>query len=225
MTRNELLARYQRLRQITKDHHNAAHDYVSRQAILRHARNLGMMVDGCLVYENDAEMNLVSDLALYTAKPGRSSGLDRYARATPLPQHSDERLVLDAMRASCFSIWRIDRRHEIAGLVLCDMFRQTEAWIVDVAMEATAPEGMCFAGRLYRPEQFWITSGAFAPVDALVIEELEDGDFGWCGGDPDRLVKDQRFATEVYRIAIGWGKLDSVQYLDPEETTALVAAA
>ena len=59
--------------------------FLSRQALLEHAKRLGLATGQTLVAESEAEMTLVFDLALYTAKERRSRALDRYARATPLP--------------------------------------------------------------------------------------------------------------------------------------------
>ena len=85
MTRDQILQRYRHLRAISTGHHSDALKFLSRQALLEHAKRLGLATGGMLVAESEAEMTLVFDLALYTAKEGRSRALDRYARATPLP--------------------------------------------------------------------------------------------------------------------------------------------
>ena len=96
MTRGEILARYRDLRAIGTRHHSAALDFVSRQAILEHAKRLGLADGRMLVAESEEEMTLVFDLALYAAKQTRSRALDRYVRAVRLPPDSDEARMLDA---------------------------------------------------------------------------------------------------------------------------------
>src|SRR6516162_5394586 len=93
-------------------------------------------------------MILAFDLALYTAKDGRSRPLDRYARAARLVSGSDEVRMLDAMRAARFSIWRIEQRHATAGLIVTDVLREAEAWLIDEQRGARASVGVDFAGRL-----------------------------------------------------------------------------
>jgi hypothetical protein len=88
MTRDQILERYRHLREISTGHHSGALKFLPRQALLEHAKRLGLAIGGMLVAESEAEMTLVFDLALYTAKEGRSRALDRYARATPLPPGS-----------------------------------------------------------------------------------------------------------------------------------------
>ena len=84
MTRDQILERYRHLRAISTGHHSGALKFLPRQALLEHAKRLGLAIGGMLVAESEAEMTLVFDLALYTAKERRSRALDRYARATPL---------------------------------------------------------------------------------------------------------------------------------------------
>ena len=94
-------------------------------------------------------MNYVCDLAIHTAAAGRSRAIDRYARSARLAARSDEALVLEAMRASRFSILVVERRHETAGLIATDVFRRAEIWLVDIELEASMPDGGMMATRLF----------------------------------------------------------------------------
>ena len=212
MTRAEILDRYRQLRAISARHHSAALGFVSRQAILEQARRLGLAEGRMLVAESNEEMTLVFDLALYTAREGRSRALDRYARAARLPPGSDEALVLEAMRRARFSVWHIEQRHETAGLVVTDVLREAQEWLVDENLETSAPEGMAFAGRLCKPENFAMTCGVIVPVDPDLIEELTLGTLAWRRGDPARVAQDTRFATAIYRAAIHSGLMNRVAY-------------
>ena len=98
MTRDQILERYRHLRAISTGHHSGALKFLPRQALLEHAKRLGLAAQGILVAESEAEMTLVFDLALYTAKERRSRALDRYARATPLPPGSDTARMLALLR-------------------------------------------------------------------------------------------------------------------------------
>ena len=75
MTRDQILERYRHLRAISTGHHSGALKFLSRQALLEHAKRLGLATGGMLVAESEAEMTLVFDLALYTAKERRSRAL------------------------------------------------------------------------------------------------------------------------------------------------------
>jgi hypothetical protein len=210
MTRDEILQRYRHLRAISTGHHSSALKFLSRQALLEHAKRLGLAVGGMLVAEREAEMTLVFDLALYTAKERRSRALDRYARATPLPPGSDAARMLEAMCHARFSVWRIDRRHERAGLIITDVLREAELWLVDEQLEASAPVGLCFAGRLCEPDCFTMSCGVVVPVYRELLEEVTLDMLAWRRGDPERVAEDPRFAIAIYRAAIDGGILNNV---------------
>ena len=95
-TRAEVLARYRRLRAISKRHHTATLDFLSADAIVHHARQLGLAVGKTLVLDSMDELTLAFDLAIHTAPMGRSRAIDRYARSARLAPGSDETLVLEA---------------------------------------------------------------------------------------------------------------------------------
>ncbi len=213
MIREEILSRYRHLRAISSRHHRAALDFLPRRAIIDYAKRLGL-VEGrkVLVLDSESEMPLVFDLALHTARPGGTRALDRYARAARLPPGSDEALMLDALRHARFSVWRIERRHEVAGLIVFDMLRNAEAWLVDENLEKSALEGMAMGGRLGQPEEFAMTCGAFAPVTPEVFEEVLRDRLALRRGTPAEIADDPHFATAIYRAAIASGIMERVAF-------------
>ena len=207
MNREEILDRYRRLRAISTNHHSAALKFLAGPALLEHAKRLGIAVGRTLVAESEEEMILAFDLALYAAKDGRSRPLDRYARAARLVPGSDEARMLNAMRAARFSIWRVGQPHATAGLIVTDVLREVEAWLIDEQLEASAPEGMAFAGRLSQPGDFAMTCGVVVPVDRNLIEEVRLDPLAWRRGDPEHVAQDPRFAIAIYRAAIDNGTI------------------
>lgn len=214
-SRDEILTRYRHLRAISVRHHNRALEFLSKSALLEHARHLGLTVGKTLVAESMDELTLALDPAIYTARPGHSRAIDRYARAAPLQPGSDELVVLEAMRQARFSVWRVERRHEVAGLIVQDLLRQGEAWLVDEALEQSAPEGMTMATRLGTPDVFAMTSGIIVPVDREVMAEVLDEVLPRVRGTPDQVANDRRFATAIYRIAVAQGLMERIGF---EET-------
>ena len=152
--RDEVLTRSRHLRAISTRHHTEAMRFFSRPALLEQARHLGLTVGEMLAAESIDELTLAFDLAIHTARPGHSRAIDRYAGAAGRRPGSDEALVLEAMRQARFSVWRVERRHEVVGLIVQNLLRQGEAWLVDEALERSAPEGMAAAMRLCTPDAF-----------------------------------------------------------------------
>jgi len=215
MSREEVLTRYRRLREISKRHQTEAVRYVPHSALLDQARRIGLAVGKTLVAESMDELTLAFDLALYTAPPGRSRGIERYARSAAVAAGSDDEVVLQAMRQARFSVWQVERRHEAVGLVVQDLMRENSLWLVDESLEQTAPEGMSVAMRVIMPEAFAMTCGVIVPVDAMLLDEVFDEVLGRIRDEADAIANDRRFATTIYRMAVLEGLMDQVGFVDP----------
>jgi hypothetical protein len=215
-SRSEVLARYRRLREISKSHNREILDCISGDALLRQARRLGLARGRTLILDDMDEMNYVYDLAIHTASPGSSRVIDRYARSARLAAGSDEALVLEGMRAARFSILLIERRHEIAGLIATDLFRRAEVWLVDIGLESSMPDGAMMATRLFATEPFCMTAGVYVPFDLGMLQDV-DAELPRSLGERQltTLLDDRRFAEAIYRIALADGVMDRVVYQDP----------
>lgn len=211
--RKTVIARYRRLRQIGIDHHGSALKLVSTDAIFRTARALGLAV-GNTFFEDDLDfVDLAFDLLLYTSPRGRTRGIDRYAKAARLEPGSEEATVLNAMRNDRFSIWEVQRRHEVAGLIVRDTVDQEEGWLVDTGLERSIGQGNCFAARLVKPDDFMMTSGIIVPVIPELLEAtLDEMPRSLQNASVREIVQHRRFATVLYRIALEVGILSLVAF-------------
>jgi hypothetical protein len=195
LSRAELLARYRHLREISRKHHSAALNFLSKDAIISQARRIGLAQGKTLVLDSVDDLYLAFDLAIHTAPKDRSRAIDRYAKAARLAPASDESLVLEAMRRAHFSIISFVRRHPVAGLIVKDMFRGVEVWLVDEGLESSLPDGVALATRLYTPERFAMTAGVLVP---LALE----------------VINDRHFAEAIYSVALASGLMEQVAYQD-----------
>jgi hypothetical protein len=214
-TRADIIARYRHLRAITKQHHTSTYAFVSSSAVLQQARRLGMSDGRRLMLGSVEQFDLISDLIVYTALPGRSRALDRYARSMPPPTGSDEALTLDAMRNARFAILEMLRRHPAAGLILRDDARNEEIWLVDLGYETWMEEGMLIATRYYTPRPFSMAAGPSIPLSAPLIEQTVESVPQLLRKKPAQLCDDPRFAEALYRTAIEDGVMERVRYVDP----------
>jgi hypothetical protein len=210
MTRRETLRRYRHLRAIVTDHHSAALQFVAEDTILEHAKRLGMVTGGTLIFDDEKQLTLLYDLALYTARVGRSRAIDRYARAAQLPGGSDEALVLEALRRTRFSIWRIERRHDITGLILTDLRDGGDFWLIDENMQASVANGWVFAARILQPENFVMTNGVIVPVQPQIVEKLMPHVQARSPRDQGCATGESRLTTEVYRDALDNHLMDRI---------------
>jgi hypothetical protein len=75
-----------------------------------------------------------------------------------------------AVRRARFSIISSVRQHTVAGLIVKDLFRGFEFWLVDEGLESSLPDEAVLATRLYTLEGFAMTAGVLVPLDIELIE-------------------------------------------------------
>jgi hypothetical protein len=213
-SRTEVLARYRHLREISVQHNDDVLKLLSRDAVLQHARRLGLAFNRTIVLDNMDDLHFAFDLAIYTAPPGRTRAIERYARAARFSPESDEALMIRAMCNARFALIHVERRHELAGLVVTDLFRCKELWLVDEGMEISFPDGGLVATRLYTPESFSMSAGVLVPLDTDLLEVVLDEVPQLGRKRVEDAVDDRRFAEAVYRIAIESGVTENVEYRD-----------
>jgi hypothetical protein len=172
MTRSEILSRYRRLRQISKEQHEAVLDIIAPDVVLDWAKRIDL-TQGKTVADSEYEIALAEDLAIYLPRLGRSHPLDRYARAAGFVPGSDEAIVLEAMRHARFSLWRIERHHETTGLILRDLLREEEIWLINEAMAKNARPGREMAARLVQPDRFAMTARVIVPINPALMTRPE----------------------------------------------------
>jgi hypothetical protein len=218
MSRTEVLARYRRLRQISKEQHEAVLDIIAPDVLLDWAKRLDLTEGKAVVLENDNEMTLPEDLAIYLPRLGHAHPLDRYARVARFAPASDEAIVLAAMRRARFSLWRVERRHPTTGLILRDLLRDEETWLVDEAMERNAPPGVEMAARLLQLKNFAMTARIIVPIlpDLMTLPDLMEEVFTRAPAlrrlQRDVLAGDPRFAIGIYRAAVATGTMERVRF-------------
>jgi hypothetical protein len=212
-TRDDVLARYLHLREISKRLHHEALTFISGDALLNQARRLGLAQGKTLFLEDMDEMYYVYDLAIYSAPADRSRAIDRYARSAKFDARSDERVMLGAMQASQFTILLIEQRHDTVGLIATDILRNSKVWLLDVGLESSMDDGALIATRLLTPGPFSMTAGVNVPFEIEMLEPI-------CMLLPQRMgnsklariAEDRRFAEAVYKVGLADGVMDRMAY-------------
>jgi hypothetical protein len=216
LSRGEVLTRYRQLRKFSKQHHSKVQDFVSPDAILHIARRIGLAHGKTFILDDMDELLFVNDLAIYTAPVGRSRAIERYARSARLARGTDEALVLDAMCLARFSIVQVERRHEAAGLIVKDILRGGEIWLVDEGLESSIPGGALLATRLYAPESFSMTAGVIVPMDLELLTDALDEVPQLFRKSHAEASDDRRLPEAIYRVALADGIMERIAYRDPE---------
>lgn len=215
-TRDDLLARYLQLRELSKYLNDKVLKSISPDTLLDRARRLGLVQGKTLILDDPDEAYYIYDLAIYTAPADRSRAIDRYAKSARFEAQSDERRMLEAMRSSQFAILMVERRHDIIGLIATDILRNSKVWLIDVGLEHSMEEGELFATRLLTPETFSMTAGVNVPFEIEMLKPI-------CMMLPRRVAdsklsqvaEDRRFAEAVYKVGLADGVMDRLAYIEP----------
>lgn len=212
--RTEVLERYRSLRSAGRMHLSDVMKFVGKNAFGDAARRIGLKSRRTIVADSFDEMTLAMDLAVFGAKPGRSRAIDRYANARTYPPESVEAVVLRAMLHDRFGVYRVLRRHEVAGLIVEDLFRnQQELWLMDEGFEATADEGLALAGRLLQVDAaFWMTAGVAVPTDRAVLGEVFARHPEWVRDDSRAFLDLLRFAEAIYAESVTQGRMQYIRF-------------
>jgi hypothetical protein len=214
VTRPDIISRYRSFRAISKTHANGAFQHMAWDVFRDQARRLGIAHGKTFTLNTLDELAFANDLALYGRHGTRKRPLDRYAAAQCFPADSDEARVLQAMLEARFVLIRVERYHPEAGLIVTDLARDEEFWLVDEGMEKTAPLGWKAATRVYAPEDFFMAAGVFVPLDGAMLTDALASRPRLLHRDLEESINDRRFAEALYREAIQSGATEYIRFQD-----------
>ncbi len=203
--RDELLDRYRRYRKINTHHQTILAQRQWSGSVPSIAVRLGLVETCAELAERDLDdMAPALDLALYALAADGASEVQRYLAAEGGDLEGDDRAVLEAMSEARFSLFEVLERHPVAGLDLQDVLTGKDVWLMDEGLEAFAPEGCRLWLRIFRPRDFWMTTGA-----AIVLAGDEERDAAirghptpWQGDLPAGKIDPDGLAESVYASAI-----------------------
>jgi len=223
MSRKQAIARYRHLRAVSKQHFGAALGFIAKPVMMEYARKLGVVHDNTIMLDDVGDFAYVYDLALYTAKEGRSRAIDRYARSIHPAPGSDEEITLRAAQAARFAVWLVEGRHDTAGLNIFDVAREQTVRLMDEGFEATLPTGVLFASRLQPVDDFVMTTGAAVPLDGSMFKDCLSG-LPWSITSRVAMIEDYRFAIAVFRAYLSGESGARIKHRDTSDPLETAAA-
>jgi hypothetical protein len=201
MDRIDIVQRYRQLRGIAAEIQNAALGLVPDEALVEFGRRIGGVRKRTLALDDD-EMMLVEDLAIHTARNGRSRAIDRYARAAKFAQDSDQARILEALCNARFTVFEIEGTAMSAGVMIRDLRGNGKFHLMDLGIAMSAKSEALFVGRLMEIEGFVMSCITCLPLQEelarAVIPRLPPRGIG--SGIEE--LQHPRCAIAVYRAAI-----------------------
>ena len=143
-------------------------------SVASQARALGLWDGKRAAPGDEAQFALLMDLGVFDPAGEHSPAIDRVARAANPDPGSDDAVMLAALQASRFGLWRVAGLHGEGGARLVPMAGEGgEIRVMDTGLVQAAP-GSGIAVRLAFPDGlgFALTCGAIAPCDTRVLQRL-----------------------------------------------------
>ncbi len=181
--------RYQRLRQVGFAINAALTKQIPKPAVLKYAKKLGMINRKTIVFQNETELDILTDYILYNHRPKGKNLVERYLESIDLAPFSDEMTVLQGMINSRYSVFFAERVLKGKGLELTDVLKRDTLALMDKNLGMSHVEGAIFAGRVIPLRNFYMTSGAFLPVDSDIFEHHIVPDLIAIAGKADNQVE------------------------------------
>ncbi len=169
MTRAEVLAQYHPIRAGIRRVLRAATKACGRADLNRAVKQVAPWAEAAeLEDENTAEM--LADVALFEPNQRGRRAFDRFL-AEKGERLTADRALAEGMARAWFSIFRVAGRHEVAGLWLEDMLAgNRRLWLMDEALEASAPEGTIAGMRLFDAGPFHAGFGIIVEPDDETLD-------------------------------------------------------
>ena len=186
-------------------------------------KKLGISKAGTLILNNDDEIAILYDYCLHHYRRGGKNVIERYLENSPPPPDSTEMLILQAMMASYYSLFRVLEILAHPSVNLQDLLTGKTILLVDRGLSDTASPGQIIAGRVLPFAEFNISSGTLIPLPELVYEEniipvaRKFFKTDELGNRPDLSHgQEAAFVAEIIRVSLQAGGADNVFYTDVE---------
>jgi hypothetical protein len=218
--RDEMLATYQRIRQIGLRLNSTLVKSLDREAIYEAGRNLGILKGNTLHFDSEDTTSVLMDYAIRHIRRGGVNAIHRYLQHSPPPSDSVEMQWLQAAAQAWYSIFQVEKVYPNFGLEVHDTLRDQTVLLIDIGFSQTALRHFILASHVYQMDRFWMTTGAALPMTADTLEALAPELQKRFGGTPQdyRSLSSDRMtelATFVVRTCLRAGMSERVAYTGP----------
>ena len=171
MNREDVLALYRPIRASIQCVLRMAVPVCSRADWTRAAKQLGLWAEGQVLVDDDDQIDMLADVALFEPNPRGRRSFAHFPEKTAQQLAPPDLALAHRMATASFSIFNVVERHETAGVWLEDLLDAgRRLWLMDEGLEASAPDGMVLGMRLFDAGQFHAGFGIIVPVDEETVE-------------------------------------------------------
>ena len=211
------LDRYQHLPQIGMKVNKDLVSLLSKEDTHEGGRMLGILKRDVLVFDNEAEMDLLMDFCIHEIRRNGLTAVDRLLEEDPYPSGSDMAMILNAHKQAYFTGILFESSELGVGVHAFDVVRDESCFIHDVGFSQTTVPGVLLAARLINPDNILMSTGTALPIGAgLKKSDAKDAEIfrmlkSYFGGNK-RPVEMTAGGAAIIRAGLELGASSQVAY-------------
>lgn len=152
-------ADYPEIRHRMMDLHSKIFRKLTKEDIKTCGKHLGIWYQKTLMVQNENEMDLFTDYAIYAYRPLGFNMAEKFLRLFSKEADAYELELLRHMSQAHYAIYQVEETNGTDSLKVVDVFSKVIYRLVDHQLAKTARQGMILAGYLIDFDGFWIQTG------------------------------------------------------------------
>lgn len=146
---------------------------LSSEDIKTCGRYLGIWHQKALVIDNEDEMDLFTDYAIYGYRPHGFNMAEKFLRLFHKEADDFELELLRRMRFAHYAIYQVEETNGTDTLKVVDVFSKVQYKLIDYQLAKTAYRSLILAGYLVDFDEFSIQTGGTVLVTREILESDE----------------------------------------------------
>jgi hypothetical protein len=143
----------------------------NRDDIQTCGRHLGLLKKKTLVFDNEAEMSILSDYEIYSYRPRGFNAAELYLRLNHGRLDRFKRELLTRMSAAQYSLLKIDSVESDGIVHVTDLLSGLRLVLMDNGLSQSGRPGQGFAAHLLAFDDYSSQTGGILPVDAGLLND------------------------------------------------------
>ena len=175
-------------------------------------KHLGIWHQKTLMVQNENEMDLFTDYAMFAYRPHGFNMSEKFLRLFSKEADAYELELLRRMSQAHYAIYQVEETNGTDSLKVVDVFSKVIYRLVDHQLAKTARQGMILAGHLIDFDGFWIQTGGTVLLSKeifqaeqvkRIIDRIDDNELGHFLSKPANGAK---MAKAIISATIGLGE-------------------
>ncbi len=175
-------------------------------------KHLGIWHQKTLMVQNETEMDLFTDYAMFAYRPHGFNMAEKFLRLFSKEADAYELELLRRMSQAHYAIYQVEETNGTDSLKVVDVFSKVIYRLVDHQLAKTARQGMILAGHLIDFDGFWIQTGGTVLLSKeifqaeqvkRIIDRIDDNELSHFLSKPANGAK---MAKAIISATIGLGE-------------------